>query len=49
MSTSDYVKEMKKNTTLLTCYKILLTIEEDCKTLKDVEDYVRYLIANEEQ
>ena len=31
-----------------TCQKILLTIKEDCKTLEDVEKYVRDMLDDAE-
>ena len=31
------------------CQKILLTIKEDCKTLEDVEKYVRSMLEDAEE
>ena len=31
-----------------TCQKILLTIKEDCKTIEDVENYIRDILSDVE-
>ena len=45
---SNSAEIIEKSAIQTTCQKILLTIKEDCKDIKDVENYVLALLCETE-